>query len=52
MSAKERLSSLEDHLVVYFEQFVHEQPGAVCRQLHAVSVFQDPVAFLEGDATI
>lgn len=49
MSPEERLSGLEDHLIVYFEELVHEQPGTVGAQLLPIAILEDPAALLEHD---
>lgn len=50
MRPEESLARLEDHLVVYFEELVDEEPGAVRAQLRAVTVLKNPVPLLKGDA--
>ena len=40
---EELLTRLEDHLIVYSEQLVHEQPGAVGAQLHSIAILKNPI---------
>ena len=41
--AEEGLARLENHAVVYFKQFVHEEPRAIGRAFQAVTVFENPI---------
>lgn len=52
MRSEESLASLEYHLVVYPKEFVYEEPSAICAQFGAVSILEDPVALLKGDAFV
>ncbi len=52
MRSEESLSRFENHLIIYFEQFIDEQPSAICAQSRAVAVLENPVALFIGDATL
>lgn len=42
-SSKQGLARLEDHTVVYFKQLIHEEPRAICRAFHTVTIFKNPI---------
>jgi hypothetical protein len=41
--SKQSLARLEHHPVVYFKQFVNEEPRAIGRTLQAVAIFKYPI---------
>ncbi len=47
MSSKEGLSCLKNHLVVYFKEFINEEPGSIGAQLTPIPILEHPVTFHE-----
>lgn len=52
MRSEQSLSRLENHLVVYFKQFVYKEPGTVRAEFRAISILQDPVPLIKQDAIL
>ena len=49
---EERLPSLKNHPIVYFEKFVDEKPRSVRAEPRSVAIFEHPVAIHKLYATL